>query len=207
MTDPLVGLWLATVGLGTPEALRVGTDLLARWTEPHRHYHTVDHLATTLSIVDAHAELAEDPDAVRLALWFHDAVCDPRATDNEERSAVLAVEALTSLGVSPHRVAEVARLIRLTTGHAVPPEDRNGALLADADLAILAAPPPDYDRYAAAVRREYAHVPDDAFRAGRATVLRHLLALPELYRVVPQRAEWAAQASANLRRELAGLTQ
>jgi predicted metal-dependent HD superfamily phosphohydrolase len=181
-------------------------DLLDRWSEPHRHYHTRDHLAAVLSIVDAYADLASDAEAVRLAAWFHDAVYDPRAPDNEERSALLAVDVLGAAGVPAARVAEVARLVRLTAGHEVGHGDRNGALLADADLAVLAAPPEAYDRYAAAVRREYAHVPDDAFRAGRAVVLRHLLDLPALYRIVPERAAWTARAGANLRRELATLT-
>jgi len=175
-------------------------DLLARWSEPHRHYHDGAHLAHVLSIVDAHAGLADDPDAVRLAAWFHDAVYDPQAGDNEERSARLAERLLTDLPAA--RVAEVARLVRLTANHAVAPGDRNGALLADADLAILAAPPDAYDRYAAAIRREYAHVPDEAFRAGRAAVLRRLRDLPELYRIVPDRAEWTVRARNNLAREL-----
>jgi predicted metal-dependent HD superfamily phosphohydrolase len=180
-------------------------DLVARWSEPHRHYHTLDHLAHVLSIVDKHATLADDSEAVRLAAWFHDAVYDPRAADNEERSAALAAPALAAAGVPVGRVAEVVRLVRLTAGHAVADGDRNGALLADADLAILAAAPDAYDRYAAAIRREYGHVPDDAFRTGRAAVLRHLLDLPALYRIVPQRAEWTDRAVANVRRELAVL--
>ena len=191
------------VDVDAPEPWRA--DLVVRWSEPHRHYHTLDHLAQVLSIVDAHAALAADAAAVRLAAWFHDAVYDPRATDNEERSAALAESTLAATGLPAARIAEVARLVRLTAGHAVADGDRNGALLADADLAILAAPPDVYDRYAAAVRREYAHVPDDAFRAGRAAVLRHLLDLPELYRIVPARTEWTERAVANLRRELAEL--
>jgi len=99
-------------------------------------------------------------------------------------------------------VAEVARLVRLTATHDSAPGDGAGALLCDADLSILAADPARYDAYAAAVRREYGHVPDDAFRIGRAEVLRHLLGLPVLYRVVPERAEWEVRARANLTREL-----
>ncbi|MGW5671933.1 HD domain-containing protein, partial [Micromonospora sp. NPDC003776] len=102
-------------------------------------------------------------------------------------------------------VTEVRRLVLLTAGHAVPPEDPDGALLCDADLAILAAPPAAYDRYAAAVRREYAHVPDPAFRAGRAQVLTALLALPALYRLPEPHARWESAARANLARELATL--
>jgi predicted metal-dependent HD superfamily phosphohydrolase len=188
-----------------PGADAVGRDLLARWSEPHRRYHTPAHLARMLEVIDAHAELAADPDAVRLAAWFHDAVYDTFAPDNEERSASLASTTLAALGFSAERTAEVARLVRLTAGHNVEPGDRNGALLADADLAILAAEPADYARYAAAVRAEYAAVPDDVFRPGRAAILRKLADLPELFRIVPARAEWTARARANLESEIATL--
>jgi len=180
-----------------PGADELGQDLLDRWSQPHRHYHNLDHLAAVLAVVDRYAHLAAAPDAVRLAAWFHDAVYDPRAADNEERSAELAERHLGD--------PEVARLVRLTAGHEVAPGDTNGALLADADLAILAAEPAAYDRYVAAVRREYGHVPGDAFRAGRARVLESLVALPELYRIVPPRATWDSLARANLARELAEL--
>lgn len=178
----------------------LGESLLDRWSEPHRRYHNLDHLAAVLAVVDRYADLAVDADAVRLAAWFHDAVYDPTAWDNEERSAQLAEAELA--GRAAGRAAETGRLVRLTAGHTVGAGDANGALLTDADLAILAAAPADYDRYAKAVRAEYAHVPDDAFRAGRAAVLAALAALPELYRAVPERTEWDARARANLAREL-----
>ncbi len=193
--DSLRGRWRVLL----PGAEALGERLLDRWSEPHRRYHTPDHLAFVLDVIDRYADLARDADAVRLAAWFHDAVYDPRAGDNEERSARLAEAELAGLG---ERAAEVARLVRLTAGHAVEPGDANGALLADADLAILAAAPADYDRYAEAIRAEYAHVPDDAFRAGRAAVLESLAGLPSLFRVVPEQADWEARARANLAREL-----
>jgi predicted metal-dependent HD superfamily phosphohydrolase len=176
-----------------------GTSLLGRWSEPHRHYHTTEHLADMLSIVDAHEDAAADPRAVRLAAWFHDAVYDPRETDNEELSARLAEETLPRLGVDP---TEVARLVRLTSRHNPAPDDRNGALLVDADLAVLARPPAEYRLYVRAVRAEYAHVPDDAFNAGRAAVLRGLLDLPALFRVPALAARWEQPARRNLAAEL-----
>nr|WP_240943149.1 metal-dependent phosphohydrolase [Planosporangium thailandense] len=188
-----------------PDADALGAELIACWSQPHRHYHTTDHLAAVLAVVDRYADLVPDPDAVRLAAWFHDAVYDPRAGDNEERSARLAEASLPGAGVPAERTKETARLVRLTAGHAVAGDDHDGALLADADLAILAADPDVYDRYATAVRHEYAHVPEAAFRAGRADVLGGLLALPALYRIVPVATEWEARARANVGRELATL--
>jgi predicted metal-dependent HD superfamily phosphohydrolase len=179
-----------------------GRELLRRWSEPHRRYHDVEHLATVLSIVDELGAPAE----VRLAAWYHDAVYDPRSADNEERSARLAVDGLTALGVARRQVDEVARLVRLTAGHDPAHDDINGALLCDADLAVLARSTDDYDRYAAAIREEYSHVPEDAFRAGRAAVLQHLLDLPALYRLPRLHSRWEEPARANLRRELNALS-
>jgi predicted metal-dependent HD superfamily phosphohydrolase len=189
-----------------PGETAVGRELLARWSEPHRRYHTPDHLALMLRVIDEHAGLADDADAVRLAAWFHDAVYEVFGQDNEEQSARLAVQHLDALGFSPDRSGEVARLVRLTAGHAVAPGDRNGGLLADADLAILAADEADYARYAAAVRAEYAAVPDETFRPGRAAILRKLADLPDIFRVVPARAEWSARARANLEAEIRTLS-
>jgi hypothetical protein len=103
-------------------------------------------------------------------------------------------------GAASATVAEVARLVRLTATHDPRPGDDAGALLCDADVAILAADPAGYDAYAAAVRREYAHLPDEVFRAGRAAVLRSLLGRPALYRVVGERADWEPRARATLTR-------
>lgn len=185
-----------------------GEELIHRWREPHRHYHTVDHLRAVLDVVDRHAELAGRSDLVRLAAWCHDAVYDPRADGdaNEKDSAELAVRLLTGLGLPPDAVAEVRRLVLLTAGHLVDDGDADGALLCDADLAVLAAPPVAYERYAAAVRREYAHVPEPDFRVGRARVLNGLLGLPALFRSPPLARRWEQPARTNLRRELAALT-
>ena len=184
---------------------RVGDDLISRWSEPHRHYHTLDHLATVLRIISDHAATASDPAAVTLAAWFHDAVYDPRRVDNEEASALLAEANLPVLQAPPDLVAEVARLVRLTASHDPTAGDRNGSLITDADLAILAADPDTYWRYTGAIRREYAHVPDAAFAAGRAAVLRNLLDLPVLFHTPALRARWEDAARHNITSELAEL--
>ena len=184
-----------------------GRDLLARWSEPHRRYHDGTHLAAVLDVVDLYADLAPHPDRVRLAAWLHDAVYDPHAATgaNERDSAVLANDLLTRLGVAPAAATDVAMLVALTDGHAAADGDPDGALLCDADLAILAADPDRYAAYAAAIREEYAHVPDDAFRTGRARIVRALLNLPSIYRLPPLRRAWEARARANLTAELATL--
>ncbi|HEY7271519.1 MAG TPA: metal-dependent phosphohydrolase [Actinoplanes sp.] len=184
-----------------------GRDLLVRWSEPQRRYHDVTHLTAVLDVVDRYADLAANPDRVRLAAWLHDAVYDPRAVAglNERDSAVLATDLLTRLGVAADVATDVATLVALTDGHAAADGDPDGSLLCDADLAILAAEPDRYAAYAAAVRDEYAHVPDDAFRSGRARILRALLDLPSIYRLRPLRVAWEGRARANLTAELARL--
>jgi predicted metal-dependent HD superfamily phosphohydrolase len=191
--------------LDGPAAEEIGRDLVARWSAPHRHYHTLDHLERVLSIVDSNATEAAEPDAVRLAVWFHDAVYDPRRTDNEDASAALAARVLPTAGVPAPTVAAVARLVRLTATHDPAPGDTDGALLCDADLAVLAGDPGEYAAYTAAVRAEYAHVPTEAFRLGRAAVLRQLCALPTLYRLPSLRDRWEERARANLAAELRSL--
>ncbi|PPK70332.1 HD domain-containing protein [Actinokineospora auranticolor] len=181
-------------------ARELGPVLVGRWSEPHRRYHDLDHLVAVLTAVDRLAAHADDPDLVRLAAWYHDAVYQGRP-DDEEMSARLAE---TELPLDAASTAEVARLVRLTRGHRTAPGDRNGEVLCDADLTILASD--NYEAYATAIRTEYAHVPDDAFRAGRAAVLRDLLALPTLYRTPHGRAAWEIPARANLTAELATLT-
>ncbi|MFD7920661.1 hypothetical protein ACFV3R_15730 [Streptomyces sp. NPDC059740] len=201
--------WEATVTAARPAAAgespdpdRYAEDLLRRWSEPQRHYHTTVHLAAVLDRVDDLADHAEDLAAVRLAAWFHDAVYRPDRSENEERSASLAERALPELGVGPDRTAEVARLVRLTVTHDPTPGDRNGEVLCDADLAVLAGTAEAYAAYASAVREEYSFVPDGTFREGRATVLRQLLELPALFRTPRGRARWEAAARRNLSAEL-----
>jgi predicted metal-dependent HD superfamily phosphohydrolase len=176
--------------------------VIAAWSEPHRRYHDLSHLAAVLGLVDAIAPAAADADAVRLAAWYHDVVYDPRSAENEARSAGRARAGLRGL-VDDGRLAEVERLVLLTAGHDPAPDDANGAVLCDADLAVLAAPPQAYAGYASAVRAEYGHLSDAEFTAGRIAVLERLLALPALYRLPEDDERWTAAARANLTAELA----
>jgi predicted metal-dependent HD superfamily phosphohydrolase len=201
----LVARWTEIVGDAAP-ARRAGAALVHRWSEPERCYHDLVHLAAVLDHVDelvrAEPGTASDADAVVLAAYFHDAVYDPTTPDNEARSAALAGNGLEELGLPPLRVREVVRLVLLTATHAPDPDDGNGAVLCDADLAVLAAEPAAYAAYAAAVRAEHAHVPEPQFRAGRARVLTELLAHEVLYRTRTGRTWWEAAARRNVGAEL-----
>ncbi|WSL21728.1 hypothetical protein OG302_23420 [Streptomyces sp. NBC_01283] len=197
--------WHATLlraSEGTPDPAPYADNLLARWAEPQRRYHTTAHLTAVLDHIDVLEDHADDPELVRLAAWFHDAVYAPDRSENEERSARLAERALQEAGLAPADTAEVARLVRLTVSHDPADGDHNGEALCDADLAILAAAPDAYAAYAAAVREEYSFVPDEDFRAGRAAVLRQLVALPRLFRTPYGAAEWEGPARENLATEM-----
>ncbi|MFJ8478439.1 hypothetical protein [Kitasatospora sp. NPDC094011] len=206
-TEDLLTAWTALLHrCGTTEDPEpYGRELLRRWSEPQRRYHTPAHLRAVLGHVDALAGHAADPDAVRLAAWFHDAVYRPDRTENEQRSAALAVRALTAAGLPADRVAAVERLVLLTVTHDPAPGDRDGEVLCDADLAVLGGTPEAYAAYAAAVREEYGFVPEPDFRAGRAAVLRQLLALPALYRTPTARDRFTDPARTNLTAELDAL--
>jgi predicted metal-dependent HD superfamily phosphohydrolase len=174
--------------------------VVGAWSEPHRRYHDLAHLAAVLGLIDELATAAADVAAVRLAAWYHDVAYDPQRSDNEEVSAARARIGLLGL-VDDATVAEVVRLVLLTAGHDPQPDDANGAVLCDADLAVLASPPAAYAAYATAVREEYGHLSDAAFTTGRIAVLEHLLELPVLFRT-PAAQPWEKPARANLAAEL-----
>jgi predicted metal-dependent HD superfamily phosphohydrolase len=187
------------------DCTRVRDELAAAYADPSRGYHDTRHLTEVLDRLDELAGhgAAYDTTPVLLAAWFHDAVYDGER-DAEERSATWAEDALATVAPAPV-VGEVARLVRLTETHLPDDTDANGCALSDADLGILAAPRDRYDEYVAAVRREYAHLEDAVFDAGRAEVLRGLAAKPHLFHTAYAREHWEAAARANVERELATL--
>ncbi len=181
-------------------------DLEAAYAEPHRRYHTRTHIEQCLALLDQVPDLMDsERQVLTYAIWWHDAVYDPTASDNEAKSAEMAKRDLRDFDVSLHAREEVARLIRLTAGHLVEEEDRLGEILVSIDLAILAAAPLAYDAYSHQVRAEYAHVPDDAWRVGRAKVMQHFLDAPVIYPDPALRALFEDVARANIAREIASL--
>jgi predicted metal-dependent HD superfamily phosphohydrolase len=175
----------------------------ARYDEPHRRYHDRRHLEQVLADVERllPAIPVADPDAVRLAALFHDAVYDPRSAANEAASAFLSAQVLADLEPWP-RVDHVQRLVLATAGHEATSPDE--AVLLDADLAVLGSERPVYVAYVRAVRQEFAYVSDPAWRAGRADVLRALLDMPRLF-VTPPMQPLEERARQNLTSELLAL--
>ncbi|HEY3452721.1 MAG TPA: hypothetical protein VGK67_40625 [Myxococcales bacterium] len=186
------------------EAAAAFADLEARYREPARAYHTLEHVRDCLALLDSVRALAADPVAVEAALWFHDAVYDARAKDNEERSAALAREALGRAGVGEPRLARIERLV-LETKHSAAPAAGDAALVVDLDLSILAAERERFERYEAGIRKEYGHLPDEAYRSGRAEFLKRFLAREHLFATEAMRERFEGRARTNLERSLQSL--
>jgi predicted metal-dependent HD superfamily phosphohydrolase len=193
--------WGLVVGRGSAAA-RLGEELVNRWSEPHRRYHTPEHLQVVLDRLD---QLGGARFAVVLAAWYHDVVYDPARADNEAASAALALAGLPSVGVDEETVSEVARLVRLTATHQPGPGDEAGALLCDADLAVLGGTRGEYSAYRLAVRAEYGALDEASWRRGRASVLKSLLARDHLFSTYEGRKRWQESARSNLQRELTDL--
>lgn len=195
---------LARWDVVVPAAPGLGEDLLIRWSEPHRSYHTPSHLLEVLEALDLIFSPDDDDTLrrrVRLAAWFHDAVYEGAAGADEQASAVLANELLAGV-VPASEVAEVVRLVLLTASHRPEPGDRAGDLLCDADLAVLGQSAHGYREYVAAVRKEYSHVSEGDFATGRADVVRRLLAMDPLFRTESAQLRWLDAARINLTNEL-----
>ena len=175
----------------------------AAYAEPHRRYHDERHLDDCLQQLDRIDDLTDrERQLLRWAILWHDVVYEPGAFDNEELSAQRAERELLGCGVDSSDAAEVARLIRLTRSHKADSSDQLGALLVSVDLSILGNTPARYAAYAAAVREEYAHVPDPMWQTGRSEVLKRLLAADSLYPDASFRAELEQQARQNMCEEL-----
>ena len=181
--------------------------LVAAYSAPERHYHNLEHLAEMFRVTDRLSAEVEQPDALHLAVWFHDAVYDSRAKDNERRSGELAVDLLGPIGVPSSAIERIVSMIWATahTADGTPPALRDARALLDADLAILGASPERYERYAADIRKEYAWVPEADYRAGRAKVLERFLAAPRIYHTQLLFEEGEHRARENLRAEIAKL--
>lgn len=181
-----------------------GHRLIAAWTEPHRHYHNLDHLSECLELLDEARHLCASPLSVEWAIWFHDAVYDPRATDNEEQSARLALEYLSQMGSPQPVIEQVESLILATKSHEAP-DTGDTTLLLDIDLAILGSNRERFARYEDDVRREFEWVPSDVFSSKRSAILRGFLARPKIYRTEAFRVRLEARARINLEWSIARL--
>lgn len=186
------------------DAFPVYDRLVEAYSGPQRHYHNLEHLSEMFRVASRLQDRADDPAAIQLAIWFHDAVYDPRSKENELRSAEWAREALGEFKLPEETIRRVESMILATAKH-LPASSADTQVLLDADLAILGADPKRYDRYTRDIREEYAWVDDAAYRAGRAAVLEAFLKREAIYQTERMREMGETPARENLRRELDAL--
>lgn len=181
-------------------------DVAAHYSEDGRYYHTLDHVDYVLATAQRLRDEARDFTAVQLALWFHDVIYDPRAADNEEKSAAYAEQALRRLQLAPETIAHVSQLILATKTHQTAVNDVDTHIVLDADLAILGAERQAYARYARDIRREFDFVSEPAYRQGRRRILAQFLRRDRIYRTGLLFATRETRARQNITWEMAVLS-
>lgn len=177
-------------------------DIVARYSEPHRTYHTLGHIEHCLAEFEHVRHLAADPGAVELALWYHDAIYDTKTKDSEERSAAFALETIRGSLLPDNLGRSVVNLI-MATKHVATPADPDIKLLVDIDLSILGQSESRFDEYERQIRKEYQWVAEDAFVAGRSAILISFIGRPNIYSTQFFRDKYEAQARRNIARSLA----
>lgn len=189
-------------------ASRVDEELYARlvesYSEPHRRYHTIQHLEECFAHLDLARSIAQHASEVELALWFHDAIYDTRRTDNEERSAEWARAAALASGLPIETAERIAGLV-LATKHDAVPVGTDAGLLVDIDLAILGSETARFEGYEVQIREEYAWVPESLYQNARRKILQGFVSREQIYSTELFHAEYETRARENINRSLARL--
>ena len=176
-------------------------DIAKKYSEKHRHYHTLAHIEDCLNQFDEVREQLTNPIAVGLAILFHDAIYDPKASDNEYQSSIYASEVLGNLQLGAGLIEIVSNLVMLTK-HDAQPTTTDETLLIDIDLSILGRESSEYKNYAKAIRQEYRHVPHFLYKHGRRKVLKKFLDRIRIFNSNLYFGRFEEQARRNLQNEL-----
>jgi len=195
-------LWRATGAVVPPTGWY--ERLTAAYAEPQRHYHNQQHIAECLVEFDQARHLARQPAAAELALWFHDAVYDPRRGDNEEQSAALAKQCVAEAGIGDAPGETVAKPVMATKRHEAD-GDADASLVIDVDLSILGQDEQRFSEYERQIRQEYAWVPEAVFASKRAEILHRFLAREWIFATEWFREKYERQARRNLEESIAQL--
>lgn len=194
-----LALWQRSLGPSTCGVAKVVQRLERSYAEPHRRYHTFEHIRFCLTQHDLAAQRMPLPDAVELAVWFHDAVHQPGSHSNEAASAAMFRHAAGA--AAPLLVERVASMI-LDTTHDHKPTDQHGGFMVDIDLASLGRPWPNFIEDSRLLRQEQAGVPDQPYLIAQALFLEKLIHRPYLYRTPFFRLRYERRARANIARLL-----
>jgi predicted metal-dependent HD superfamily phosphohydrolase len=188
----------------SPLPIEAHAVVLRRYGEPHRAYHTLQHLEECLTLRAALTTPCTAPAEIDIALWFHDAIYEPARNDNEAHSAAWLDDVAAHAGVTG-QVRNRLRDLVMVTRHSAAPRTMDEALLVDIDLSILGAPAERFVEYETQVRQEYRWVPEWLYRRKRRAILIGFLDRPELYLTAECRQRFEDQARRNLARSIAAL--
>ncbi|MEA5619721.1 hypothetical protein VB711_18010 [Cronbergia sp. UHCC 0137] len=210
LTDILFSHWQGTIlpfNVDEVASNQVFTDLITAYSHPNRYYHTLKHIHHVLKTIDTLQIYTQDLPSVQLAAWFHDVIYNTQLLDNEEKSADYAAKLLTKLKIPQININIAKNLILQTKNHENSEDNYNAYVLLDADLAILAVNPTEYQEYAKAIRQEYAWVLEADYIKGRKQVLEKFLQRPQIYYtpLMCDRSEQSARF--NLQQEIDQLLQ
>jgi predicted metal-dependent HD superfamily phosphohydrolase len=185
---------------------RVFEEIIVRYQEPARHYHTLAHIINVLSITAELKHLAEDYPAVQLAAWFHDIIYNPKRSDNEVQSAAFTEQLLANLDVPGETIEKICRMILATAEHLNLDQSLDTAMFLDADLAVLGSDEQTFSNYCQAIRKEYGWVDETLYRTTRLEILKRFLERPRLYYTPILFERLETRARKNLKNEIIRLS-
>jgi predicted metal-dependent HD superfamily phosphohydrolase len=180
-------------------------ELVNAYSSETRFHHGLAHIKLMLEAIAPWENQANNYPAIQLAVWFHDVIYNPKAKDNEEKSADYAAKVLNRLKISPSTIEAVTQMILNTKHHQAEPEDIDSQILLDADLAILGSDESSYRFYAKGIRREYGWLSNEDYRLGRLNVLKKFLQRPRIYFTEPMFQQYEANARKNMLAEIEAL--
>jgi predicted metal-dependent HD superfamily phosphohydrolase len=180
--------------------------IVEHYSEKDRAYHNLSHIQSLLSLSEALSDKIQNQDALYFAIWFHDVIYDTKRSDNEEKSAEFAVEALASLGIPEQTIALAREMILATKHHRGADLSWDTNAFLDLDTSILGAPEEIYKEYSRAIRKEYSWVPSFLYRKGRLKVLNDFLEREYIYSTEELRARYEPQARHNIAEEVRALS-
>jgi predicted metal-dependent HD superfamily phosphohydrolase len=201
MITPLQSQWLSLCSQIQLDGATHWPKIQSAYTTPNLAYHNLHHIADCLTKFATRRQEATNPIAVELAIWFHDIIYDPRASDNEEQSAQVAASFL-----STSSLAKAVSDLIIATKHSDTPSSPDTQLLCDIDLSILGSPPGSYQKYAAAIRNEYSWVSNPDYTKGRTKVLQNFLTRPTIFSLETSRTLYETQARQNIEAEINSLS-
>lgn len=202
MNQRFLALWNRIKAQGSAE--QEFARLKTLYSEPHRFYHNLPHVNSCLTELDSARQIVQQPDLVEFAIWYHDAIYDSKAKNNEEESARLAYDVCLAAQL-PKKFANGTRDLIIATKHNVVPQGIDARVLVDVDLSILGKTPEEFDEYEQNIRKEYSRVPEDQFRQGRSAILKMFLERDSIYLTDFFKGKYESQARVNLQRSIESL--